>query len=128
MADVTVKISKIHGIGVFAARNFKKGEVVLKWNTSHKLTKEQVDKFSEDKKCYVTHLNGKYIFMQAPERYVNHSCEGNTHAEKFCDIADRNIKKGEEITTNYAEESVPGLNMKCNCGSRSCRGIIKTDS
>lgn len=115
-------------MGVFAARNFKTGEVILKWNTSHELTKKQIDKLSEEEKSYVTYLNGNYISMQSPGRYVNHSCEANTHAEKFCDIANRNIKKCEEITTNYAEESVPELNMKCNCRNRNCKGIIKTDS
>jgi len=40
MADVIVKKSKIHGLGVFASRNFKKGEIIIKWDTSHKLTKK----------------------------------------------------------------------------------------
>ena len=43
MTDVTVKKSKIHGMGVFAARNFKKGEVILKWNTSHELTNKSIN-------------------------------------------------------------------------------------
>jgi len=40
--DVLVKRSKIEGKGVFAKRNFKKGEVVIKWNTDTILTKEEV--------------------------------------------------------------------------------------
>ncbi len=32
MKDIVVKKSKIIGKGVFAIRDFKKGEVVLKWN------------------------------------------------------------------------------------------------
>ena len=128
MADVAVKDSKIEGKGVFAARDFKKGEVVLKWDTSNELSKEEVDNISEDEKRYVTHLDGKYVLMPAPERYVNHSCEANTTAENFCDVAVRDIKEGEEITADYEEESVPRLNMECKCGSKNCRGIIKTDS
>ena len=115
-------------MGVFAARNFRKGEVVLKWDTSHELTKDQANNLTGNEKQYVTCLNGKYILMQAPERYANHSCDANTHAENFCDIAKRGIKKGEEITSDYSEESIPGLNMRCNCGSSNCRRIIKKAS
>ncbi len=125
MADVAVKKSRIHGMGVFAARNFRKGEVVLRWDTSKELAKGQANNLTGNEKQYVTYLNGKYILMQPPERYVNHSCDSNTHAENFCDIAKRDIRKGEEITADYSEESVPNLNMRCNCGSRKCRRIIK---
>jgi SET domain-containing protein len=128
MADVIVKDSKIHGKGVFAARNFKKGEIVLKWDISHELTKEQLDKMPENEKRYVTFFNGKFVLMQPPERYVNHSCVANTYANNFCDVAKRDIKKGEEITADYAEEGVPDLNMKCKCGSKNCRGVIKSSA
>jgi SET domain-containing protein len=128
MVNVIVKESKIHEKGVFASRNFKKGEVVLKWDISHELTKKEVDSMPEEEKRYVTFFDGKYVLMQPPERYVNHSCEANTHAENFCDVAKRDIMEGEEITADYAEEGVPDMNMKCKCGSKNCRGIIKTDS
>lgn len=61
--------------------------------------------------------------MQAPEKYVNHSCEPNTTAKGFCDVAIRNIKKGEEITGNY-EETAGGASFKCSCGSTNCKKII----
>ena len=128
MVDVIVKESKIHEKGVFASRNFKKGEVVLKWDISHELTKEEVNSIPEEEKRYVTFFDGKYVLMQPTERYVNHSCEADTYADNFCDIAKRNIMVGEEITADYSEEGVPDMNMKCKCGSKNCRGIIKTDS
>ena len=126
MPDVIVKKSKIEGKGVFAERKFKKGEIVLRWHTSHELTPEQVKKLSDEEKRYVTYFNGKYISLQPPEKYVNHSCEANTYADNFCDVAKRDINKGEEILADYAEEGIPGLKMKCKCGSKTCRGIIKT--
>ena len=39
--------------------------------------------------------------------------------------ANRDFKKGEEITGDYSKENIPNLNMKCNCGNRSCKKIIK---
>jgi len=92
------------------------------------LTKEEVDKLSENEKRYVAYMAGKYILMQPPARYVNHSCDANTYADNFCDIANRDIKKGEEITGDYAEEDIPGQSFECKCGSKNCRRIIKTDS
>ena len=124
MKSVTVKKSQIHGEGVFAARKIKKGEIVLRWNNSHKLTKKEVHKLSEKEKRYISFIKGEYILMQPPERYVNHSCDANTYAKNFCDIAKRDIKKGEEITADYSEEGVP-VDMKCNCGSKNCKKIIK---
>ena len=129
MADVVIKKSKIHGKGVFAARDFKKGEIVIDWATcSNTLTKEEVDKVPKSQKRYVSYLGkGKYVFFKSPGKYVNHSCDSNTKPINGCDVAVRDIKKGEEITADYVREKVPGLNMKCKCGSKNCRGIIKTD-
>ena len=103
MADVIVKKSKIHGKGVFASRNFKKGEIVVKWDISRQLTKEEVDKLSENEKRYVAYMAGKYILMQPPARYVNHSCDPNCGIkDKMSLVAMKSINVGEEITFDYA--------------------------
>lgn len=49
LKDISIKKSKIHGKGVFAKRDFKKGEVVLKWHPK-KLTKKQVNELSDNEK------------------------------------------------------------------------------
>jgi len=108
--DVVIKKSSIHGKGIFADRDFKKGEIVLHWDTSQVLTVEEFENLSEDEKRYVTFCNNKYIKMHSPDGYMNSSCIANTQEKDFCDIALRNIKKGEEITTN-------GNIEKCNCGN-----------
>ena len=51
--NVVVRKSKINGKGVFAARIFKRGEVVLKWDTSHRLSRKVVETFSNDEKKYL---------------------------------------------------------------------------
>ncbi|HLE06997.1 MAG TPA: SET domain-containing protein-lysine N-methyltransferase [archaeon] len=127
MADVAVKKSKIHGMGVFASRNFNAGEIVIVWDISHLLTPEEARKLPEAKKKYIAHTNGKIILQQSPAKYINHSCDANTRVENFCDVAIRHIKKGEEITSNYSDDLGPGEMMKCSCGSKNCRKIIKSD-
>jgi len=61
--------------------------------------------------------------MQVPEKYVNHSCNANTRVGNQCDIAIRDIKKGEEITSDYGKEG-SFISFKCECGSKNCRGRI----
>jgi hypothetical protein len=126
MADIIIKDSKIEGKGVFADRKFQKGEVVLKWDTSRILGQDEVDELDEHEKRYLSPFHGKFLLQNPPARYVNHSCDPNTKVVDECsDVAIRDIKKGEEITSDYSLFNIPGPAMRCKCGSKKCRGIIK---
>jgi SET domain-containing protein len=128
MEDVFVKKSKIHGKGVFANRDFKKGEIVIKYSLKV-LTEEEFHNLSKSEKQFTSFHDGKYFLFPSPERYVNHSCEPNVHPnlkDKY-DVCIKDIKKGEEILADYTKEGVPELNLKCNCGSKNCKKIIKND-
>lgn len=120
--NIIVKKSKINKKGVFAVRDFKKGEIVLKW-TPKFLGKFEVEKLKNDQKHYI-YKDGKdkYLLMQSPEKFVNHSCEANTQVKNHCDIAIRDIKKGEEITSDYGKGSL--VSFECQCGSKNCRSVI----
>ena len=122
--NVIIKESKIEGKGVFAARGFKKGEIVIKWDISHQLSPEEAKEISKNEKKYLAHVNDKIIVQQPPAKYVNHSCNPNTHVENFSDIAIRNIKKGEEITSDYSSDLGPNETMRCNCESKNCKRTI----
>ena len=122
---VYVKESRINGRGAFAARGFKKGEIVLQWDVSNTISPKEYDKLAEKEKNYVSFFDGKYVVMQEPERFVNHSCSPNTTAKNFCDFATKDIKAGEEVTGDYSEELAPNTEMTCNCGGINCRKIIK---
>jgi uncharacterized protein len=124
MPDIIIKHSPIEGKGVFAAREFQKGEVVLRWDLSHPVDTDLLTRLPEHERRYVAVLEGKSYLLMPPERYVNHSCEPNTTARNFCDVAKRDINKGEEITGDYSEEAIPGFEMRCTCGSQRCRRII----
>lgn len=126
MVDIIVKVSKIHGKGVFANRNFKKGERVIKYKLKP-LTKKEFNELSESEKHFTSFQEGSYWLFPSPERYVNHSCEPNVNPnfKERGDFAIKDIKKGDEIVTDYTKDDVPGLKMKCNCGSKNCKKIIK---
>lgn len=121
MKDIIVKKSKIIGKGVFANRNFSKGEVVLKWKPKL-IKKSDIKNLSKKDKTYVEKIGNKFYLMQSPERFVNHSCEPNTNVKNSCDVAIRNIKKGEEITSNYFNKEAESF--KCKCGSKKCKDVI----
>lgn len=124
--NIIIKKSTIEGEGVFANRDFKKGEVVIKWNTDTTLTKEEVDNLPEKEKRYAFPSGGKFILQQSPAKYVNHSCDPNTKVvDNNSDVALRDIKKGEEITSDYSDSFIPGQTMACTCGSKKCRGIVE---
>lgn len=121
---VKIKKSNIEGKGVFAARSFKKNEVVLRWDILHILSKTAAKKITDDDKKYISFLNGKYILMKESEKYINHSCEANTTVKNFCDVALRDIKEGEEITSDYSKNLLPDTVMECKCESRKCKKKI----
>lgn len=116
--NIIIKKSKIQGKGVFANKNFKKGEIVLRWNPK-KITKKESEKLSAKEKHYLEYQSGSYFLMQPPERYVNHSCNSNTNVKNKCDVAIKNIKKGEEITSTYNNKKSP-VSFKCKCGAKNC--------
>jgi SET domain-containing protein len=119
--DVFVGKSKINKKGVFAAKDFEKGEVVLKWNPKI-LNFFEVEKLKSLKRYVYKVGKNKFFLMQAPERFVNHSCEANTEVKNSCDVAARKISKGEEITSDYVDDSFAPF--KCLCGSSRCRGRV----
>ena len=121
---VIIKNSKIQGKGVFAGADFRKKDIVMKWDDSVILTKNEAKKIPKRYRKYLVFFRGRYIMAQSPEKYLNHSCEPNTKEGRLCDVAARDIKKGEELTTDYSINAPPHIKMKCLCGSRKCRKII----
>jgi uncharacterized protein len=121
---IIIKDSAIQGKGVFAGRDFKKGDIVMKWDTSVVLAKKEAEKIPKRQRKYLVFYKGKYILAQPPEKYLNHSCEPNTKEGNLCDIAIRNIVKGEELTTDYSIDAPPHIKMKCNCGCKGCKKIV----
>lgn len=119
--EVVVKESPIEGLGVFAKRNFKKGDVIFTWHPESIVTPENRDSIPEyERGRYINILNdGTEVLMGTPERFVNHSCEPNTNAVNNADVAIRDIVMGEEITADYSKEHV---RFTCGgCGAQSCK-------
>jgi len=118
-----VRPSSIQGNGLFAAVGIKKGETVATWHPKV-LTKEEAAKLAPDEQAHYLYPEGdKMLWMQPPERYINHSCNANTHVAGKSDVTARDIQPGEEITSDYIDLSTE--NFVCNCGASNCRGVAK---
>ena len=121
---VEVRQSKIQGRGLYALRAFAPGEVLLRWDLSKTISREQLGSLSPDELRYTHRLdNGRVLIVQPPERYVNHSCNSNTEVRDFCDVAVVPIKCGDEITSDYGSDGA-SVSFECQCGSANCRGFI----
>jgi len=125
MKKVIVKKSLIQGKGAFANIDFKKGDAVIDYQDCCRvISKKEFQGLSLFQRKFTSEINGKVLFFTAPARYVNHSCDPSVKSNGKADIALRDIKKGEEITTDYVSEKVPNLNLKCKCGSKNCKGKL----
>ncbi len=122
--DIIIKDSIINGKWIFANRDFSKWDIVLSWDISHILTDSEISSLENKDKKYISFIDNKYILMQSPEKYCNHSCNPNTMTNNFCDIAIRDIKKWEEITSDYSLGVPLGISIKCNCGAPNCKKTV----
>lgn len=130
-----VKKTKKSGEGVFAKKNIKKGEI-LAISGGYIFTSEECEKLPPEHQQYVYQVE-KYFYI-GPEKLskiednykFNHSCEPNAgNRNPLSLVSMRNIKKGEEITFDYATAHyhVKGTKlwkMKCECGKDNCRKIV----
>jgi SET domain-containing protein len=142
ICKVVVKNSNIHGRGVFASKDIKKGERVIEY-VGRKVSKEESDKVFEETielakgnetlgEVYLFELNDEYDVDGNVEendaRFINHSCMPNCETEIEDDriwvVAKKSIKKGEEILYNYGFEYDVHEDYPCKCGAENCIGYI----
>ena len=103
-SKLIVKKSPMHGYGVFAAKNFKKGEKI---EVCYIILTKGGDKKLED---YYFDADGKYAVFTGFGSIYNHSDDANAdyiiNSKRLVATikADRRIRKGEEIFVSYGEE------------------------
>ncbi|MCL2310375.1 MAG: SET domain-containing protein-lysine N-methyltransferase [Proteobacteria bacterium] len=138
-----VKTSRIHGRGVFAARDIPKGASIIEYKGG-RMTWDEALELPPSDPDNPTHTfffelsDGKVIDGGSggnAARWINHSCDPN--CESYEDENDRvwiqairDIAKDEELSYDY-KLSVDGKLKKkelkdyaCHCGSEKCRGYL----
>lgn len=108
--DVSIGEGVMSGKGVYAARDFKKDEVVLTYELTP-LTFAEFKALSPEDYAATHTVNGQIYLYSEPARYVSHSDDLNVKNdhEQRADIALRDIKNGELITVDARHDDVPVL-------------------
>jgi SET domain-containing protein len=111
--DIYVKKSKLHGYGVFANKDIKKGERI---EECYMLVSKGGDEVLED--FYFDVKRGRYAMLTGYGCIYNHAVDPNadyTFSVKdkiFVFKAERLIRKGEEIFVSYGDEWFSDRNIK----------------
>ena len=134
--------SPIHGRGVFAARNIRKGETIIEYRGRRTTWDEASETDGDDDDPYHTFLfsldDGRVIDAGVrgnAARFINHSCAPNCETFEDDDgrvyiAARRPIRAGEELSYDYHLEVDgkvgPRLRRayQCRCGAPRCRGTM----
>lgn len=105
--DIYIGKGNLAGKGAYAARDFKKGQIVITYRLKP-LTKEEYNALPKSEKMFTHTYKGQIFLYSEPERYVNHSKTPNTYQdhELKADIALRDIKKDELITCDATKDDV----------------------
>ena len=137
------KKSRVHGSGLFASQNIKKGSPIIEY-VGDKVTKREGDrradkqinkakKYNKNGMVYIFELNKRYdIDGDVPynhARLINHSCNPNCEVvidnNRLWISAIKNINKNNELSYNYgySYDTDYGEHI-CKCGSSRCVGYI----
>src|SRR3989344_7616464 len=123
---IEVKKSGIEGMGVFALKNFKEGEMVYSFEKGKIIGVADIPNVPDVEKRYLDEIRkDEFEVIKPPARYVNHSCNPNVMEKERTAYALGNIKKGEEITIDYDKIAYLEKPFECRCGSKNCRSFVR---
>ena len=120
------------GLGLFATKDFKKGERIIEYIGNRVPTGDD-----GPVNLYIFNVNKKIDIDGSPRwntaRYANHSCVPNAEAvnenNRIFIEAIKNIKAGEEITYDYGKEYYEDILVKekggCLCPKHKSRTLKK---
>ena len=135
MRPYKVRRSKIDNLGLYAARNIKRGAKIIEYK-GKVITRREAEenpKYDNDKAIYLFNLNKKYDldgdFKYNTARLINHSCDPNCDVDgvglKLWIYAIKDIKKNEELTYDYGFSFDKDYkDFPCRCGAKKCVGFI----
>lgn len=139
---ITVRNSRIHGKGVFAAKRIPKGTRVIEYLGDRITHKEADDRYEDhdenDNHTFLFIVDRRTVIDAGvggnAARFINHSCDGNCTSvieqRRVFIESTRDIEKGEELGYDYeiGREKDDPDNVDeiyaCRCGTAKCRGTM----
>lgn len=111
----SAKPSPIHGVGLFADEFIPKGIITWRFDPIWDVvfSKDEVEKLPEHQKrlikffAYFSDKRQAYIYSMDDSRFLNHSSHPNhdilpiSNEVELCNVSNRDIQIGEELTVDY---------------------------
>ena len=126
---------KTRGWGLFALRDIRAGELVQeneekptvicsRRHVQATFDRARLAQFGAY--AYPVSANTFVTWHEEPSKWepINHSCEPNTWLDGLNTYARRDIRRGEELTIDYATFCIDNADFECSCRSPICRGKI----
>ncbi|GKY98922.1 hypothetical protein MPSEU_000848000 [Mayamaea pseudoterrestris] len=143
---VSVRKSKIHGVGLFADKAYETGEIVCEivgeYCNALLAEAKQKKNLHFGQQCFQFRIEKNYVLDATRKgrisRFINHSCTPNcitkvvhgmepgVHKTRVFVMARTSIAMGDEITYDYRLPVERDLSKRipCRCQSATCRGFI----
>ncbi len=139
---MVVKRSGVHGKGVYALRDFKRGETIIEYKgeiiTWDEALRRHPHDPSDPNHTFYFHIDDGHVidgkFKGNAAKWINHACDPNCKADqdgqRVFIKARRAIKAGSELFYDYGLVIDEPLTKKlkneyrCLCGSPKCRGTL----
>ncbi|MFC4072894.1 SET domain-containing protein-lysine N-methyltransferase [Actinoplanes subglobosus] len=131
MSDVVLGPGDLAGTGVYAARDFEAGEVVVPYRLTP-LDEAAYLALPPGEDLFVHSYGGRRYLYPAPARFVNHSGDPSCHQDfdRGCDVALRPIARGEAITIDAGLETARELSTFLDAyrERRDLAGLVDADA
>jgi SET domain-containing protein len=132
----SVRRSRIHGRGLFAAGAMGAGESVAEYRGESIAKAESARRQTCRKRTFIFELDEQRDIDGSgagnPARFANHSCAPNCEAVaengKIYLRTTRAIANGEELTFDYGYRLAAFPGHRCRCGTPSCVGFIVAET
>jgi len=137
-----VRRSKVHGLGVFATRALRKGDVIAEY-TGERISHAEAnwryrDRDFNDSHTFLFTVSSRTVIDARRRgndtRFINHRCDPNCEPQirrgRVFIVAIRAIRPGDELGFEYnigrEDDDPPNVDdiYACRCGARRCRGTI----
>jgi len=127
---ISKRRSKIQGWGVFATRPIPKNKRIVDYAGEKIPTRESLKRearYLKTGRIWCFKLNSRAVRDASVggniARFINHSCAPNCYTHIVRDTiwirAARNIRRGEELTYDYATGGESGIRCRCRPGCKT---------
>lgn len=115
------------GRGIFAARDFARGDIVLHFD-GQVFTGDELDRLGYVPGYPLQIDLDRFMLLDEPYVFCNHSCDPNTGLTAELQLrAVRDIKRGDELSFDYSTTMLEdhSWSLECGCKTALCRGRVQ---